>query len=417
MKKDKNKLYGVKEAANYLNMYEEGLVRRAEVGRIEYHKLEDGEYWFSQENLDQYRKSKFWRRNAILATGILLTCVIGVGGGMIIGGKYLRKQSSEKMMATAMADFKSGNVEKALHEMRSVVLSAPENVKARIEYAKALGLSGDLKGAEEQLRKALELEPESIEAIQNLGTLLFETGRVGEASVVFEKAIDRDGENFMATYFLAASRLREGKLSEAEEIALRLVEMGPGIKASESLLAEVLSIRGKNDEALKIYEENGAEGLREKFNMAVTLHQAGKFEEAEKIYNEIVGNERIVARTYNNLAWEIVQDGRATEDEMKQAFALAVKAVTLNPADAQAADTLGWILYLSGKTPEAEKVLNKALELEPGQLDATMHMAQIFIGYNRKDEAKKILGAALGATRTEKDKLAISKLLKSIAAK
>jgi Flp pilus assembly protein TadD len=116
---------------------------------------------------------------------------------------------------------------------------------------------------------------------------------------------------------------------------------------------------------------------------AVTAHNEGKFEEAEKLYRSILEVEPKHAATLNNLGiiWE--HYGKFEEAEVSYR-----KAIEVNPYLAEAHSNLGNTLKELKKLDEAEVSCKKAIKLKPNLPDAYNTLGIVLTELKKLDEAE-----------------------------
>ena len=81
------------------------------------------------------------------------------------------------------------------------------------------------------------------------------------------------------------------------------------------------------------------------------------------------------------------------------AIGIAEQAVAKNPANPNAIDTLGWILFQNGQAERALTMLRDARLREPGNPEIRYHLAVVLAQAGRKNEAREELDAALKSGR------------------
>jgi tetratricopeptide (TPR) repeat protein len=74
--------------------------------------------------------------------------------------------------------------------------------------------------------------------------------------------------------------------------------------------------------------------------------------------------------------------------QLKKAFELIEKAVSLDPGVGAYIDSLGWAHYQLGEYEKAVGHLEKAASLEPGDATITDHLGDVYWRLNRQREAK-----------------------------
>ena len=85
------------------------------------------------------------------------------------------------------------------------------------------------------------------------------------------------------------------------------------------------------------------------------------------------------------LEGEIEEGKRYTEAE-----SLIRKAIVLAPDDAPVMDSMGWILFRTGKAEEAEAWLRKAYEHLPDP-EIAGHLVEVLLARGKADDAKRLL--------------------------
>ncbi len=124
--------------------------------------------------------------------------------------------------------------------------------------------------------------------------------------------------------------------------------------------------------------------------LAVRKHNERNFEEAERLYCQILaddGNNAVALEAYGVL---LVQTARVTEgiDFLK-------RAVNASPTVAQRHFNLGQAFRLNDQIEQAMEAWQSAIRLDPNLLDAWNEIAQVSMGWKSWDEAKIALEHSL----------------------
>jgi tetratricopeptide (TPR) repeat protein len=162
------------------------------------------------------------------------------------------------------------------------------------------------------------------------------------------------------------------------------------------------------------------DALKTAFNNALALTQAGKLDEAETAYKDILAKDATVPEVFQNLGYIYGQkkDWTKAEEAYKKALelrpnypdvqtalakvyqdsgqgdkamALMSKAVEGNPNDAKALFNLGIFNLNAGKSEEAIGAFQKALAADPAMVEATYHLGTLMVGQNKIPEAIQYL--------------------------
>ena len=123
--------------------------------------------------------------------------------------------------------------------------------------------------------------------------------------------------------------------------------------------------------------------------------RASRFSDAEAQFVAVLEKNPNAVVAENNLAWVLLQQGKATE-----ALTRARHAASLAPNAAAVLDTLGVVLLQSGKGDEAVDTLRRArTAAAEGDPSIPFHLAQALVAVGKKDEARTILQAILQTDR------------------
>lgn len=109
----------------------------------------------------------------------------------------------------------NGRFEEGAQAFRAALELDPENVKARVSYARALFLIGDREGARAQLEEALRRDPDYWLAHFLLGVMLDEEGNLTQAVRHYKQTLVQDPEHGGAHYYLANYLMRQGEYQQA----------------------------------------------------------------------------------------------------------------------------------------------------------------------------------------------------------
>ena len=91
----------------------------------------------------------------------------------------------------------------------------PDNIQARISYARALYLSDDHPGAEQALRDALAKDPDNSFALFLLGVIHDGNGKSAEAIRLYRQALQHDPGHTGANFYIGNQLYREGNYAGA----------------------------------------------------------------------------------------------------------------------------------------------------------------------------------------------------------
>jgi len=191
----------------------------------------------------------------------------------------------------------------------------------------------------------------------------------------------RDRPNAMATY----QRMLEGR--PAYEPALR--NLARHHLASDEPAKAAQAFRA----LLKAKPDN----IDLRLALATTLQRQKKIQEAIDLYKTIIKDQPSHPIAYNNLAWIYASEQKSKD--LKQAEALATKAVDLTSADTAAGaavrDTLAWIYYLTERYDKAMDLAQRAADGMPGSAEVHYHLGMIYFKRNHRASAARHLTLTL----------------------
>jgi len=194
------------------------------------------------------------------------------------------------------------------------------------------------------------------------------------------------------------------------------------IKIAMGLATQIPELQLMSEAAAAAQANPDAAVVKEKFSQGVELARAGKLDEAEVVFNEILEIQPGVAEVYRNLGYVHAQrkdwanaeisyqtalDLRPGDPEFVAALAqmyndsgqkekaveLMNQAAAENPEDASAQLNQGIFLLSSGQTAEAAAAFEAALAADPSVAEAHYHLGTILVGQGKVPEAVEHLEA------------------------
>lgn len=132
--------------------------------------------------------------------------------------------------------------------------------------------------------------------------------------------------------------------------------------------------------------------LGQTIQQALALHQQGRLDEAEKLYNRALKAKRDNFDALHLLGMLNHQRGRAGE-----AYRLIAAALKVQPRSPDALSNLALVLHALKRDGEALATLDKALALAPGHPDALNNRGTILLDLGRPTEAAAAFDAVLSA--------------------
>jgi tetratricopeptide (TPR) repeat protein len=284
----------------------------------------------------------------------------------------------------------------ARDEFQRMAKENPDNPDLAYAIALISLQLNDLQNAEKQLKEALEKGKKDQDTIQFYLGQLSEAKKNEEDAIAYYRAV-KDGEYLFAAQVRAAYLLsKRGQLAEARQ-QLQQVQPADNQQRVQLGLAEAQLLRdaGQFDEAYKILNqvlENHPDQTDLLYETAMIADKLGKPEVFEKLMRKIIQIKPDHAQAYNALGYGLLE----RNERIPEAMQLVEKALQLAPNDAAIMDSMGWGYYRSGKLDDSVKMLRRAFEGNPDP-EIAAHLGEVLWVRGDKDEAKKIWQNSLKA--------------------
>ena len=326
--------------------------------------------------------------------------------------------------------------EKAKERLTKHIKAYPQDVRARIAYAKALARTGKKDAARKELHHTIAASPSAAQ-VWFLCALVAQEMRDFDAAVRYYNrfiSLAQTDEDNRYIPDPAYAQLAVIALSRNEpETALdwlSKVQKGDKYIPARLKQVQILQALGRIDEACSVLTEIRTDDTARKaeflFYAGQILSEAKRHAEAMRYLDQAVKlapqNTDILYRTamvaeqlgwieqaqthlktfirlrpndslgYNSLGYMWLEHGVPPT----QVRPLIEKAMELSKGkDGSIVDSLGWLYYREGNLTEAEKWIRKALALSPDEPEITLHLAQILVDQNKLKEARRVLSTLL----------------------
>jgi tetratricopeptide (TPR) repeat protein len=321
----------------------------------------------------------------------------------------------------------------ALKKVRKVLVLQPGWNKALLFQAQLAAHSGDLATAKAILRNALLKEPKNPQIKKLLAQVLIKSADYKGAADVFQSLVKQQPDDAEAKYQLALVYLQLHRAEKAQPL-LEELAANPGWSDQASLyLGRIEAQRGNMRKALVWFDkiDSDALALEAAMNAVSLLLGEGRSEEAVQRLNAMktrfpkqeVRLALLEAEIYTKEeryehAFEVLTRALANQPKQKELlYTRALVAENLNrldvletdlklileqdPNDVNALNALGYTLVdRTGRYAEAEKYLQKAIELQP-------HEAVVMDSYGwlqfRLGKYQQALNYLMGAYERQKE--------------
>jgi tetratricopeptide (TPR) repeat protein len=336
------------------------------------------------------------------------------------------------MLLAGAIDLQTGNPVQAAKRLQELLALQPANLRARRLLGAAQWRSGDSIAALRTLQPLADRADADTYSLTLVGQALARMGDSQAAARYFARAaapppavgtvfvdgmsdaelarLRRRAESGQAVEQVELIRalIGRGQAGEALDRARRLQAANPGAPDAHVLAGDALAVAGDHRSAVAAYrraanlafteptalrlidalksagDPRGASQVLGLFlrqnpqnvsalTLAANAHlQARQWDRAIALYERVrrrIGNGD--ATLLNNLAWAYLETG-----ETERAIPLARRAFELDPRSAATADTLGWLLFKSGRRAEGLVYLEQAARGAPSDAEILAHLSQ-----------------------------------------
>lgn len=339
---------------------------------------------------------------------------------------------------------RNGQPDLALQAAKRLNAKAPEDLQVLMGYGRAQLAIGDPVGAKATLTGATRFADYNAPSQVELALLQLRANNPDGAAYSLDKALSGQPDFLPAMALMADVELRKNDPVKAEKRARDIVAKHPQRAIGYSLLGDIARSRGQSGPAIDNYrrahqvepsgdtllrlfralapQEGGKPALQlgeawikaHPQDVAVrkavgdAYARAGNLAAARSNYEFVVKVAPDDADVLNNLANVLLRQKDPT------AIKLAEQAVAKRPSNANAIDTLGWILFQNGQTDRALTMLRDARLRDPLNPEIRYHLAVVLSKTGRTREAREELEAALKGGRQFDDVAEAQQLLKTL---
>lgn len=221
--------------------------------------------------------------------------------------------------------------------------------------------------AEKRYRRAIELRDNSVLAHHNLGLIFLLKNKIDSAEIKFKKGLEIDSLSPDGYFQLSNIYQQQGRIDEAVKMLEKLQTFAPNYRNSAEILA-MLKQNGMNMTApgnlmSKDLVMNQREVLEKR---SFSLYQQQKYEEAIKDLTELIElNKDGRSGYYNNIA--ICYDGMKNISKAKEYYQ---KALDLDPKNVNALGGMAYAYLRENQKSKAVEYYKKVLEINPGDENA-----------------------------------------------
>jgi tetratricopeptide (TPR) repeat protein len=344
----------------------------------------------------------------------------------------LNPNYDEAVLLLAATNLNTGHGEMVIEPITRLLKKRPDLRSAAILLAAAYGSLDRFDDATVVLQEQARLAPQDPQAQAALGLTFRQAKRNDEARQAFEKAaqlapddlavlnqlveLDLLDKHFDAArqrvrrqfqknpdapvaHFLDGRILSaEGKWDSAETEAKKAIQLDPNFSSAYNLLLQAYLATNKLPQAVSQLQALLSKNPNDKsalMTLGLLYEQMKDYPKERDAYEKLLAINPDFVPALNNLAYLYTE----RLNDLNKAYDLARKAHDLQPQDASAADTLGWVLYKRGDYQQALTILQESAEKAPDNPEIQFHLGMTAYMMGQTNLAKVALRKAASASK------------------
>ncbi len=309
----------------------------------------------------------------------------------------VRPDDAEASAALVQSLLAQRDIEAAEAEARRMVESGRGGVVAEQQYGAVLQARGSTDAALARFKAVLDKDPNQLAALTGLVDILLATKRADEAITYLERYPKGD---VAASLLLGKVYTQQGDMAATREVIDQAIAAHPADGRPYLALATLEPT--DSPEQLAVLERGWQAAAGDAtlgLFLASAYERQGRPEEAIRVYEEVVRQDRASPAVVNNLA-ALLLDHRQDKESLARALELAKRLG--NTTDAISLDTLGWAYYRNGDVPNAVRQLERAVASDGGNAIAQYHLGLAYAAAGNSVSAKQHLSQAMQLGGAEK---------------
>jgi tetratricopeptide (TPR) repeat protein len=186
---------------------------------------------------------------------------------------------------------------------------------------------------------------------------------------------------------------RQGKMAAARELIRKVPEQSPG-DARAKLLAEAELLRDRKmfveaEQVLAQANKTFPDDTDLLYEQAMLDEKLDRIDEMERLLRRVIELKADHQQAYNALGYSLAD----RKIRLPEARALIQKALELSPGEPSITDSLGWVEYRLGNREEAIRLLRGAYQARPDP-EIGAHLGEVLWSAGHPDEARRVFREA-----------------------
>jgi tetratricopeptide (TPR) repeat protein len=186
---------------------------------------------------------------------------------------------------------------------------------------------------------------------------------------------------------------RQGKVAQARELIRKVPEQSPG-DARAKLLAEAELLRDRKmwveaEQVLGQANKTFPDDTDLLYEQAMLDEKLDRIDDMERLLRRVIALKADHQQAYNALGYSLAD----RKIRLPEARALIQKALELSPGEPSITDSLGWVEYRLGNRDEAIRLLRGAYLARPDP-EIGAHLGEVLWSAGQSDEARRVFREA-----------------------
>jgi tetratricopeptide (TPR) repeat protein len=256
--------------------------------------------------------------------------------------------------------------------------------------------------ARQEFEKAKQLDPDNVAVFTQLVELDLQQQHFDAARQRVQNQFQGKPDSADAHFWQARVLSAEGKWNGVEEELRQALKLDPNLPGAYDLLVQAYIATNKLPQAVKELEEllakepNNSSVL---MTLGMVYDRLKEYPKERDVYEKLLSSEPNFVPALNNLAYLYIEQF----NDLNKAYDLARKAHDLQPQNASAGDTLGWVLYKRGDYQQAVSILQESAQAgDNPEIQFHLGMAAYMMG--QTELAKTALRKAVNSANEFEDK-------------
>jgi len=312
-----------------------------------------------------------------------------------------RPPEVQSALAAAAEAYQRGNLFQTKELLRRAAGGAPDDCDIALDLGDTLNRLGHNEAARDHYARFLARHPSAWQVRQALGLTLISLGRWGEARDEFRKLVGQRPRDPSALFSLGTALNRLGRYEEALSPLKEAAAISPGdsaIQTEMGIASLKLNRLPEAAAALRTATEIDPFNVPALHNLGNCYARMDRRQEARAVLEQFNRassrkeqfiNDKRLFQAARSKANELTAAGKP-EKALVALAAYRTELLTFAPFHQE----MGIVLLRLGKKSEAMEAFQRALDLDPGLVEARAHLISLYQQAGETDKAMKLREAA-----------------------